>query len=232
MTKESSKIPLPSSDLLSLTNAVTRIDQNVRSIKNDLIPPLSTDTREARDNAREALLKVNGHVADNDSHEHPCIEGPRQERQDKDIAKTNDLRSKLSSLSKVFWVAISIVAGVISGSYGYTFSISNQATANHTSNESQDKNLDRHEATIAELRKSQQQDRELFIKQQAEMPGKVIEAVKSVRPTVEELEDDIEEVADETDELTEVEQRHIKQAIVILKRAKQRGETKAVAYGR
>jgi hypothetical protein len=232
MPKNTTMTPLPTADLVTLTTSVARIDQNVRSIKNDLIPPLSTDTREARDKAREALTKVNDHVADGDSHEHPCVEGARQERQDSELAKTRDLRGKYSTLYKIFWVTISIVAGALSGSYGYAFMISNQATANQTSNASQDKNLDRHEDTIAELRKAREQDRELFLRQQAEMPTRVVEAVKSARPTVEEIEENLEVVADETPELTEVEQRQIKQAIVVLKRAKKRGESKAVAYGR
>lgn len=209
-----SMTPIPTGDLLTLTTAVARIDQNVRSIKNDLIPPLSTDTREARDKAREALQKVDGHMGDTDSHEHPCVEGARQERQDNELAKNRGVKGEISSLSKVFWVAVSIITTIVAGSYGYTLLISNATTENKTVNTAQEQNINRHEETINELRVAQQRDRETFIREQRAMPAQLIKAVRAVRPTVEDLED----VADELP-LTEREARQMNE---LLKRAKKR----------
>lgn len=227
MPKDSSMTPLPTADLMSLTTAVARIDQNVRSIKSDMLPPLMKDTREARDKAREALQKANDHIADLDSHEHPCIEGPRQERQDSELQKNRGVKDGLSNLSKLFWVAISIITTIVAGSYGYTLLISNTTTENKTVNGAQGETLVRHETNIDALRKAQQQDRETYLRGQQEIPQRVINAMKSTRPTVEEIED----AAGEIPGLTEPEQR---QLLKILKRAKQRdkNDMKTVTYDR
>lgn len=160
--------PVPTADLVVLSNTLVRVDQNVKSIKNDILPPLVVDTREARDNARDALAKINGHASDEEAHEHSCVDAPRQERQD----------TKISGLSKVFWIALSVFVAIVSGSYGYTLVISNSTTENATSIKGQSENINRHEKSIEALRVSRQLDRETYLKSINDLPSRVTESVQ------------------------------------------------------
>jgi hypothetical protein len=181
--------PTPKYTAAALTQAIIETRQDTKFLREDLLPPLMKDTKEARDKAREALSKVDTHLADTDSHEHPCVEGPRQERQDEGLANGREVKSKVSGLVKILGIAITIVIGAIGGSYGYTLTLSNSTTANETRIEGQTNTSNRHEREINSLEKAQQQDRETYLREMRALPGNVQEVAQKREPTLDDVED-------------------------------------------
>lgn len=175
MGDRTTETPVPTSDLVALSNTLVRVDQNVKSIKNDLLPPLAADTREARDKARAALGKIEEHKADTDAHGHPCTEGDRQERQDSAIA---DMRPKVAGLDKWRWWLMGLVVLGLSSAIGFSLATRGVTTENATTIGSHTRELDRHEREIDTLEKAQQADRETYLREVRNLPQKVSTQIK------------------------------------------------------
>jgi len=214
--------PVPTTDLDNLTALVIRTDTNVRILKEELLPPLVSDTREARDKAREALKSVNDHVSDSDAHVHPCRETDRQLRQDNDIGKIKsdvvETKTTASGLSKLVWWLMGIAVTVALGAGAFAITVRETATANVTHIEGAIEDINEHEDEIDALREAQQRDRETYLKTMRELPTKVTNAARSIpppEPTIESMEEAAEDLP-----LTPREQR---QLMDLLGRARKRG---------
>lgn len=224
MAKEEKRSPIsltppPEYSSASLAKAIIEGRADTKVIKEDLLPPLIKDAREARDKARESLQKVNAHIDDTDSHEHPCIEGPRQGRQDDDIGllkgETIETKAQVGNTSKLVWwlMGIAVTVALIVG--GFAVSIRVTAAENVTNIGSIVEDVDDNVDSIKELRKVQRQDRELYLREVRLLPTKVRQAAVSKPPTIEQMEDTADDIG-----LNDREQR---QLMSLLKRARNRG---------
>lgn len=209
--------PVPTSELQALTTAVTRVDLNVRTIKEDLLPPLAADTREARDKAREALQKVDTHVADVGEHGHRCDEKDRQGRQDEAIA---DLRPRVAGTSRVLWWAVGIGAAVLSSAVGFALVVRAGAAETATRVEVLDRDVSRHELEIDSLEKAQARDRETFIREVRQIPTKVSAKVREEEPSEAQVDRAVEDLP-----LLPSERRQIRE---LLSRARDREDAGAI----
>jgi len=205
--------PVPTSALHALTSAVARVDQNVKTIKEDLLPPVARDTREARDKAREALQKIDAHVADIGEHGHPCDEKERQGRQDEAIA---DLRPKVSGVSRLVWWTIGVGGVVLSSAVGFALLVRAGAAETATLVEVLDRDVARHEAELSSLEKARAQDRETFIREVRQIPTKVSAKVREDEPDVAMVDRALEDL-----QLLPSERRQLRD---ILSRARERGD--------
>lgn len=216
---EAKYTPVPTGQFVGLVTAVARIDTNIKSIKEEMLPPLARDTQEARDKAREALTKVNGHIADTDSHEHPCVEKPRQERQDQDLGDLKGTKEKVENTSKLVWWLMGIAVATALSVGGFTWATRVITAENASSIRTNVGDIAENKTEVKALREAQQRDRETFIREVRGIPAQVEEAAKARQPSV----DDFEDAAGDLP-LTEREQTQLLQ---LLKRARQRGSEKA-----
>jgi hypothetical protein len=207
--------PVPSNELLALTQLLTRTDQNVTLLKDELLPPIARDTREARDTARESIGKIDTHLKDTDAHVHPCVEGDRQLRQDNDIGrlktKAVETETKTSGLSKLVWwlMGIAVTVALVAGG----FAVSVRVVSAENSDGVQD-----NEESIKALTKVQREDRETYLRIARDLPKNVTKAARAVPPPEPTI-DDMEEAADDLP-LSPREQR---QLLELLGRARKRG---------
>ena len=202
--------PVPTIQLNSLAEAVGRIDENVRSVKTDLLPPLTADTKEARDKAREALTKIDEHVG-GELHEHTCSETERQRRQDEDLVPLRELPPRIVSLSKLFWALVGVLVTGVSSSVAFAIVTKAEATRNAARIEAQAAADERHDAMIRNMRQLRESDRREFLTLSKELPRRVVEATAPA----EQIEDAVEALP-----LTLGEQRHVES---ILRKARRRG---------
>lgn len=202
MTADPRHTPVPSSMLLSISTNLADVASGVKSIKEDLLPPLAADTREARDKAREALQKVDTHVSDPEAHlAHRCDEKDRQARQDGDIAEAKgkllEADAKISSTSKVLWWALGIVVAVGGTAVGFAISTSSGAAAAASELEDLDdvpEAVARHDVQIKALEKAQAEDRATFIREVRKLPAEVSTKVRSSTPALEQVDDAVDEL--------------------------------------
>ena len=186
--------PVPTADLMAVTATLVRVDQNVKSIKNDLLPPVAADAREARDKARAAWAQIKEHKQDDDAHEHPCVEGDRQERQDDAIA---DMRPKVAGLDKWRWWLMGIMVLGVSSAFGFALLTRATATENATRVESHGQDLTRHEREIDTLEKSQQADRETYLREVRGIPNataRKVQATPAKAPATETVDRAVEDL--------------------------------------
>jgi len=111
--------------LTNIEKGLTGLTENVRSIKEDLIPPLANDVREARDTAREALQKIDSHILNTDIHgvDH-CTEMERINKTSSDLSKVDE-RSK--GTSKLLWWVLGVL--VIVGGTAITIALASNSAA-------------------------------------------------------------------------------------------------------
>jgi hypothetical protein len=218
--------PPPPYSADSLAKSIIETGQSIKFIRKDLLPPLVKDTKEARDKAREALQKVDGHLEDADSHEHRCIEGDRQNRQDGDIGTLKGLSEKVQGTSQLVWwlMGLAVTLAVIAG--GFAISVREHSVENSVTISDIADDVDDHDETIKAMSKSQQELRETYIREMRELPQKVTLAAQRPAPTIEEYENAADDLP-----LTETEQN---QLLRILKRAQKRTneEMETAAFGR
>lgn len=122
--------------LLEMTKSLVKVDQNVEFIK-DQMTTVKSDTREARDKARQALGLINLHLRNKSAHEHPCIELTRQENQDSDIADIEPvignlvkLEPRLNSLSKLVWWALGAFLAILISLGGFALQVNSDSVQN------------------------------------------------------------------------------------------------------
>lgn len=206
--------PPPSYSSDALAKAIIETGQSIKFIREDLLPPLVKDTKEARDKAREALQKVDTHIGDSDAHEHPCIEQPRQARQDDDIGQLKGVKEKVEGTSKLVWwlMGIAVTVALVAG--GFAVSVRVSAAENRDDIDDNVEDIDENEDAIKALAKSQQADRETYLREMRDLPRQVTNAAKRPSPTIDEYQDAADELP-----LTEREQE---QLLKLLKRAQQR----------
>lgn len=149
-------------DSADLFRAVVRIDQNVTSIKQDLLPPLARDTREARDKAREALLRISEHIVDIDAHDHDCEEKDRQAKQDSELAT---MSPKISWITKFVWWIIGIVGIGATSAVGFALTINSVTAANTEKISRNNEDIKTAIVNLDELRKSTANDSKEFARQ-------------------------------------------------------------------
>jgi hypothetical protein len=202
--------PIPTNRLNSLTEAVARIDGNVKSVKEDLLPPLTADTKEARDKAREALTKIDDHVVGVE-HDHTCAERARQERQDNDLAVLRELPPRVVGLSKFVWALIGILVTGVTSAVGFALVTKAQAATNAARIESQALADQRHDELLRSIQQLREADRREFMTLSRELPRRVVEA----RAPDEQIEHAAESLP-----LTPNEERQVKS---ILRSARRRG---------
>lgn len=203
--------PIPTSRLNELAEAIGRIDGNVRSVKEDLLPPLTADTKEARDKAREALTKIDDHVV-GVAHDHNCSETTRQERQDSALAALRELSPRVAGLSKFLWALVGILVTGVGSSVGFALVTKAQAATNAARIESQASADQRHDELIRSFQALRESDRREFITLTRELPRRVVEA----RAPDEQIEHAAESLP-----LTPIEERQVKS---ILRNARRRGD--------
>ena len=182
--RRTTSTPVPTADLVAVTGTLARVDQNVRQIKNDMLPPLVADTREARDKARAALVKIEEHSRDTDAHGHPCTERDRQERQDDAIA---DMRPRIAGLDKWRWWLMGILLVGVSSAFGFALLSRQVSTENATRINATARDVDRHERVIDAVQKAQQRDRETYLRAVREIPSETarkVQATPSPAPDV------------------------------------------------
>jgi hypothetical protein len=223
--------PVPTSTLLSISTSLASLDAGVKSIKEDLLPPLSADTKEARDKAREALQKVDNHIGEPDLHEdHGCLEIERQRTQDEGLAEAKggllETNAKVASTSKVLWWALGIVA-VVLGSAA-TFAVTSSSAATRAAAELDDldnipETVARHDVQIKALEKAQAEDRRTFIDEVRKLPTTTAAKVQSTSPSDEVVEDAADDLP-----LRPSERR---QLLELLERARAREERAAGGTG-
>lgn len=175
------RTPVPTGDLVAWSKTVVRIESGVNTIKDDLLPPVARDSREARD----GVMQLNGRVTALESRsDHECTELDRQARQDTDIA---DLRPKIDQTGRLVWWIIGLIVVVGGGAFAFAMTTQSSATANSTRINSQALDISRHERKIESLEKAQQQDRETYLRELRQLPQKVKQAARPVGPTVEDV---------------------------------------------
>jgi hypothetical protein len=214
--------PVPSNELMELTQLLIRTDQNVTFLKDELIPPLAKDTREARDKARAALGKIDGHLRDTDAHVHGCLEGDRQLRQDTDIgtlkSDMSETKAKTGGISKLVWwlMGIAVTVALVAGGFAVSVRVSSAENAVDIEDNAED--IDDNEESIKTLTKVQQEDRETYLRVARDLPKNVTKAARSIPPPEPTI-DDMEDAADDLP-LSPREQR---QLLDLLGRARKRG---------
>lgn len=205
--------PVPTTDLVAVTSTLARVDQNVRQIKNDMLPPLFADTREARDKARAALGKIEEHSRDADAHDHGCKETARQERQDSEIA---DMRPKVAGLEKWRWWLMGILVLGVSSAFGFALFTRQASTENATRLDTTERDLSRHEREIDAVQKAQQADRDTFLREVRAIPTATARKVQDTpAPAI--------EVVDRAAEDLPLRPGERRQLLQILERARERG---------
>jgi hypothetical protein len=185
--------PVPTADLVAVTGTLARVDQNVRQIKNDMLPPLVADTREARDKARAALGKIDEHARDTDAHDHGCKETARQEKQDDAIA---DMRPRIAGLDKWRWWLMGILLVGVSSAFGFALLSRQVSTENATRINATARDVDRHERVIDSVQKAQQRDRETYLRAVREIPSATARKV-SATPVKAPSQEVVERAADD-----------------------------------
>ena len=161
---------VPTIELINISNKLTEVATGVKSIKEDMLPPLISDTREARDKAREALQRSVEHERDDAAHVHPCVERERQSRQDTDIA---DLKPRVSGTSKLVWWVLGLGVVALSSAVGFAILTRSTEAGTTVRIEAMDRDLDRHEALLVEFRRSYREDRDALLREVRAIPAKV-----------------------------------------------------------
>lgn len=210
--------PVPTVDLHAIAKNMNRVGTElarirgaVDTIKDDILPPVQTAAGEARDGVLTLTERVRN-IESAPPPPHVCEEKERQGRQDTDIAES---RVRLSTFGRfLLWAAGAAL--VVAGST-ITFAITSRSSAaeNATKIQSQDSQIARQERAIAELRQSQRDDRETFLRAVNDLPRKVRDEARTA-PDVTAMENAAEGLP-----LNEAEQR---QLLILLNRAKVRGE--------
>jgi len=209
--------PIPMEDVHSLSKnisrvgtAVTRIESTLSVIKEDLFPPVAKEAKAAK----EGVIELNGRVSSLEGTPPPtyeCVEKDRQSKQDTDIAET---RIRVANTGKLLWWLIGLAAIVGSSAIGFAILTRSVAAENTARIQSVDRDLTRHEQSIDNLRRAQEQDRRTYLKEMRALPVEV-------QKVAEQRDITIEEVIDTTDDmpLTHGERELMKR---ILKKASRR----------
>lgn len=209
--------PVPSEDIHTLSKniqrvgtAVTRIEATLGTIKNDLLPPVSESAKEARD----GVLQLNQRVSSLEqmpNPKHECYEVERQTKQDTEIAES---RIRVLNLWRLVWWMIGIAVMVGASAIGFAILTRSVAAENSTRIENIGGDIERHEENIKTIRKSQEDDRRIYLKEIRALPVKVQQAAEKRDIT-------IDEVLDTTDDfpLTRGERELMER---ILKKARKR----------
>jgi len=196
--KMGSLTPIPVSDFSALTKnmnkvstAVIRMEGKIDTVKDDLLPPVAVDAKEARD----GVMRLNGRVTalEDADPSHECFEQGRQLRQDTDLAEVKE-RSK--GASKLLWWVLGVSVLVGSAAVGFAISTSVDASTVRTQVEDLDgvdDQVTRHDVQIESLQKAQAEDRKVFLSEVRALPMKVQQVAERRDPTIA----DIEDVADD-----------------------------------
>jgi len=145
--------------------AVARIEEAVKIIKDDMLPPVAKDAREARISVFDLRSRVKA-LENKPIPDYKCTETERQERQDTGIYEA---RTKVSWLSKFVWWAMGLA--VVIGGSAVSFAIVTESTSteNSTMIKNQAVELSRHEKKIMELEKTQNEDRKIYLNEIREL---------------------------------------------------------------
>lgn len=88
--------PVPTADLVKVTESVIRIEESLKSIKIDLLPPVIQESSEARD----GVLRLEGRVSVLEAAPHECIEAERLSFHDRIVS---GLEKEIGSISRWKW---------------------------------------------------------------------------------------------------------------------------------
>lgn len=193
--------PIPTNDFNKLTQTIASIDSTVKSIHRDLLPPLFTDTKEARDTAREALGKINGHEANERIHEHECTERDRQLRQDNELDELNVLSPRVAFLSKLTWALVGVLISGVGSAVGFALASRSVGASNTARIESQQQVDTRHDELLRNIQQLRESDRREFIQLSNDLPRRIMEA----QPTARQVQEAVENLP-----LTPVEERRVR----------------------
>jgi hypothetical protein len=190
--------PLPSTDALALSrnvsrlnSSVTRMEGKVDTIKDDILPKVMADVREARDGVLNLRIRVKN-LESLPPPPHDCYEQDRQKNQDDDIGALQTSLAQVGTssqgLGKLVWWLLGMV--VVVGGTAVSFAIASRVSVaeNTTLIQAQRGDLSRHEHTIETLERSRQADREQILKEVRLLPNKVEKATQRRDPTIDEFE--------------------------------------------
>lgn len=189
--------PVPDPDLRtmarninSIGSAVTRIDTSVRAIQEDVLPPVASDAKEARD----GVLRLDGRVNALESlppPSHECTETDRQARQDAAIGAGE---AKVAHNSRLLWWLLGTLFVVGSSAIGFAMVTGASAARTAASLEAADATIGRHEGAIKALVEAQARDRETYLREIRALPVKVSETVQASSPPAEQIDDAADEL--------------------------------------
>lgn len=153
--------PLPAADAAALVAGITGIRKDVRTIKNDLLPPVTEAAREARD----GVVRLEGRVTalERTPDGHPCEEKERQGAQDRAIATT----------SKLAWWIVGIFAVFVGSGVSFALATRGEVAETAVRVETHAKTLDAQAQRLEALRDAQDRDRNLILKEVRAIPEKI-----------------------------------------------------------
>lgn len=189
--------PAPEPDLSGMArninrigSAVSKIDVSVQSIKEDILPPVAADAKEARD----GVLRLDGRVNALESSPppaHECTETDRQARQDAAIGAGE---AKVAHNTRLLWWLLGVLLLVGSSAIGFAMVTGSTAARTAASLEATDETVDRHEGAIKALVEAQARDRETYLREIRALPVKVSETVQASSPPAEQIDDAADEL--------------------------------------
>lgn len=167
--------PIPYEDVATLSRninkigtAVTRVEEKIDTVKDDLLPPVAKAASEARD----GFLRIEGRVRnleDQDAPIHECTEQSRQQRQDNDIAEN---RIKVAQNSKLVWWIIGIAVTVFGSVFSFAIWVKESATENTLKIEQHEREIEEQKKALKSIEIIQVKDRNTYLKEIQELPEK------------------------------------------------------------
>lgn len=188
--------PIPTPDLTAIARnfgkverAVVSIETSVGTIQRDLLPPVATASKEARD----GVLRLEGRVNALESKPpppHNCTETEHQTEQDTAIAKTS---TTIAQHSRLVWWLAALVVTVGGSAVGFalsTRSAVSETTAHLEQLDGVGNAVQRHEVQIKSLERAQEQDRQVFLREIRALP----EQIQTAAPPAEQVDDAVDDL--------------------------------------
>ena len=160
-----------------LSDAMIRIEENTRTMKDEMLPPVTKAAAEARD----GVLRLGVRVENLETNGHVCSERERQARQDTDIAELKPQYYRFAGTVKwavgILTSVVVVFAGAAVGFYGSTYSITSKTSADVSHNAEK---IQENSTVIKELGRQQASDRQLFIREVKSLPRTISQQEMSV----------------------------------------------------